>query len=176
MDNHTENGYSSDLGIDPKDEYANGLQAFAIVGEVLEEDGWFPQQLDDKYIYSMSYNGKNGTLRCYAQVRVDLEQFVFYVVAPVKVPPASLAIASEYITRANYGMRIGNFELDYSDGEVRYKSSFDFEGGTLNPEFIKHAIYPAVETLDRYLPGLLGVIYGGKTAEEAIVEIETSGE
>ena len=27
---------------------------------------------------------------------------------------------AEYLTRANYGMVMGNFEMDYSDGEIRY--------------------------------------------------------
>jgi hypothetical protein len=32
------------------------------------------------------------------------------------------------------------------------------------------------ETLDRYLPGLMAVIYGGKTPVEAVAEIEESEE
>jgi hypothetical protein len=55
---------------------------------------------------------------------------------------------------------------------VRYKSSLDFEGAVLTPELIRNAIYPAVQTTDRYLPGLMAVIYGGKSAAEAIAEIE----
>ena len=82
-----------------------------------------------------------------------------------------LAVA-EYITRANYGLRIGNFELDFDDGEVRYKSSLDFESVELTPGLIRNTIYPAVQTMDRYLPGVLSVVFGGKSAEEAIAAIE----
>ena len=67
---------------------------------------------------------------------------------------------------------VGNFELDFSDGEVRYKSSIDFEGEPLTPGLIKHAIYPAVQTMDRYLPGLMSVTYGSKSPSQAISEIE----
>jgi len=176
MNHHSPNGFTKDIGIDPDAENSNGLQAFALLGKFLEDDGWHPQQLEGKHIYSINYSGKNGTMRCYAQIRVDLEQFMFYVLAPVKAQSEILAVVAEYITRANFGMRIGNFELDYSDGEIRYKSSLDFEGESLTPTFIKHAIYPAVQTMDRYLPGLLSVIYGGKTAVEAISDIEESEE
>jgi hypothetical protein len=69
-------------------------------------------------------------------------------------------------------LRIGNFEMDYSDGEVRYKSSLDFEGEPLTTPLIKNAIYPAVQTMDRYLPGLMSVVYGDKSPSEAITEIE----
>lgn len=153
-------------------EHVNGWRAFATLSEFLREDGWHPQQLDDRTILRVYFSGDHGDVRCYAQIRVDLEQFLFYVIAPVKAPEEVRADVAEYITRANFGLRIGNFELDYRDGEVRYKSSVDFEGEALTPGLIKHAIYPAVHTMDFYLPGLLAVMYGNKTPAEAITEIE----
>jgi hypothetical protein len=116
--------------------------------------------------------GRNGEMRCFAQIRVDLEQFIFYAVAPVKIPLDVRPMADEFITRANYGLRIGNFEMDYEDGEIRYKASLDFEGAELTPSLIKNVIYPAVQTLDHYLPGLMSVVYGSKTPQEAIADIE----
>ncbi len=153
-------------------EHENGLRAFEFLGEFLETDGWYPQRLDDKYIYRVGFTGKNGQFACYAQVRPDLEQFLFYVMAPVKASEADRPAVAEFITRANYGMRIGNFELDFRDGEVRYKSSLDFEGERLSHDWLKHAIYPAVQTMDRYLPGLMNVLYGDVTPAEAVAAIE----
>lgn len=157
---------------EPRHENRNGLEAFDLLSNYLDEDEWYPRRIEGKYAYSMSYSGKNGDLRCYAIIRVDLEEFLFYAVAPVKVPEEVRTAVSEYLTRANYGLRIGNFELDYSDGEVRYKSSLDFEGQTLTSDLIRNAIYPAVHTMDRYLPGLLRVSFGGATPHEAIEEVE----
>lgn len=153
-------------------ENANGLQAFDTLGKFLEDDGWFPQQLEGNYMYRVGFSGKNGQVICYAQVRVDLEQLLFYVVAPAKAPEAARVAVAEFITRANYGLRIGNFEMDFSDGEVRYKSSIDFENNSLTASLIKNVIYPAVQTMDHYLPGLMAVIYGGKSAADAVAEIE----
>lgn len=157
---------------DPRPENQNGLQGFDLLSSYLDSDEWYPRRIDGKYAYSMSYSGKNGDLRCYAIVRVDLEEFLFYAVAPVKVPEDVRMAIAEFLTRANYGLRIGNFEMDYSDGEVRYKSSIDFEGQTLTSDLIRNAIYPAVHTMDRYLPGLLRVSFGGATPHEAIEEVE----
>jgi hypothetical protein len=153
-------------------ERANGLRAFEALAAFLEADGWHPQRLDDKYIYRVGFMGKNGQFTCYAQVRPDLEQFLFYAMAPVKAPEADRPAVAEFITRANYGLRIGNFELDFRDGEVRYKSSLDFEGETLSHAWLEHAIYPAVQTMDRYLPGLMNVLYGGVPPDKAVTEIE----
>lgn len=153
-------------------EMDGALAGFAVVGQVLEEDGWEAQRLPEGYVYRVGFSGENGQMACFAQVRVDLAQFLFYVVAPVKAPAAVRPAVAEYVTRANYGLRIGNFELNYGDGEVRYKSSIDFEGVALSPPLIRHVIYPAVQTMDRYLPGLLRVIYGDVPPTEAIGTVE----
>lgn len=153
-------------------ENPNGLLGFANLGRFLEGDGWHPAQLEGRSIYRVGFAGENGEVICYAQVLVDLEIFLFYVQAPVRVPEAARLAVAEYLTRANYGLRIGNFEMDFDDGEVRYKSSIDFEGATLSAELVRHAIYPAAQTMDRYLPGMMAVVYGGKSPAEAIAEIE----
>jgi hypothetical protein len=149
-----------------------GLRGFDVVGRFLESDRWHPRRLGEHTIYRVDYAGKHGSLRCYAQVRIDLEQVVFYVVAPVKAPPDMRSRVAEFITRANYGMRIGNFELDFGDGEVRYKSALDFEAAELTPRLVRNLLYPAVSTMDRYLPGLLSVISGAAGPAEAIDAIE----
>ncbi len=151
----------------------NSLKAFETLRNYLEEDGWHPDQLEGKYVLKSSFWGKNGQMTCYSQIRMDLEQFLFYAVLPFRIPEEKRDEISEFITRANYGMRIGNLEMDFSDGEVRYKSALDFESTELTPELIKHAIYPAVQTLDLYLPGILGIVYGDKSALGAIEEIES---
>ncbi len=149
-----------------------GLRAFRAVGKFMEDDGWHPQAMEDNLVYRAYFVGHNGEVTCFAQVRGDLEQFIFYVVMPVRAPVNMRVAVAEYITRANYGLRIGNFEMDFDDGEVRYKSSIDFEDMELTPSLIRNTIYPAVQTMDRYLPGVLSVIFGGKSAEDAIAAIE----
>ncbi len=171
MDQTTPNGQMPDF--DPDSEHANAYQAFATLGRFLEQDGWYPQQMNDAYVYRMNFQGKNGDLRCYAQIRIEAEQLICYALTPIKVPAEARTAAAEFITRANYGMYIGNFEMDFNDGEVRYKSSVDFQDVPLEPYLIRNTIYPTVQLLDRYLPGLLKVVFGGKTPIEAVQEIES---
>lgn len=169
-----ENGQYPNETTPPQESHSNGQQAFVTLGQFLEADGWFPQRLPDKLIYRCLYSGKNGEYRCYANIRVEFEQFLFYVVANVRAPENTRPAVAEFLTRANFGLRIGNFELDYSDGEIRYKTSLDFEGEALTPNFIRNALYPAVQNMDRYFAGLLHVMYGGRLPAEVIAEIETT--
>jgi hypothetical protein len=148
------------------------MRAFELLGEYLEEDGWHPQRVEERTIYRVGYSGENGMQQCFAQVLVEMEQLLFYAFSPIKVPEDRRAAAAEFLTRANYGLRIGNFEMDYKDGEVRYKSSVDFEGVAVTHALVRNAIYPAVRTMDDYMSGLLAVAFGGQDPEEAIAEIE----
>jgi hypothetical protein len=151
--------------------HSNGARAFAVLGQFLQQDGWLPQQVGDRSIYRVSFSDRNRQMACYAQVRTEVEQFAFYVIAPIQVPESARPAVAEFLTRVNYGLWIGNFEMDWRDGEVRYKSSLDFEGVTLTPQLIRNAIDPAVRTMSCYLPGLERIVQEGKSSEEALTHI-----
>jgi len=156
---------------DPAPQNENALRAFTTLKQFLHEDGWYPQRIGDKSVLRVGFAGQNGQLTCFAFIFADYEQFLFYVIAPIKAPADVRPMVSEFVTRANYGLRIGNFEMDFSDGELRYKTSLDFEGERLTAGLVKNTIYPAVQTMDRYLPGLMSVIHGDKSPAEAIAEL-----
>jgi len=80
---------------------------------------------------------------------------------------------AEYITRANYGLTFGNFEMDLSDGEVRYKMVLDADTMESLPESVfMRAFYIPIHMLEKYGDGLLAVMFGMKSPEEAIDEAE----
>ena len=122
------------------------------VADFLIEDDWNFHQLEGKAILSMGFKGENGSWRCYAQAKEEQERFIYYSVMESNVPPEKRQAIAEFITRANYGMIIGNFEMDFSDGEVRYKTSIDVEGGELTSPMIKSLIYANVLMMNKYLP------------------------
>jgi hypothetical protein len=148
-----------------------GVQGFVALGRFLEQEGWHPQQLEDVPIYQMSFAGEHGPITCYAQVRVEEELLLFYAVAPTRVDEARRSAVAEFITRANYGLWIGNFEMDWGDGEVRYKTSVDFEGMALTPMLIRNTFSPAIQMMVCYLPGLLDVI-AGQSPVEALAKVD----
>ena len=65
--------------------------------------------------------GKITDLRFY--IIVGDETVTCYHTAPIKAPLEQRTAISEFITRANYGLTNGNFEMDFSDGELRYKTT-----------------------------------------------------
>lgn len=142
------------------------------VAQFLAEDDWPYTLMENRPVYKTGFEGKNGQFTCYAQERGEQQQFVFYSVFPVRVPDNKMNELAEFITRANYGMIIGNFELDYGDGEIRYKTSVDVEDVELVEPLVRHLIYANVLTMDKYFPGLMRVLYAGISPADAVSEVE----
>ena len=65
----------------PSQANANDRQAFATVEQFLTQDGWHPQQLDDRTVYRVGYRGNSGEFSCYADTRVEMAQFMFLILS-----------------------------------------------------------------------------------------------
>jgi hypothetical protein len=156
-------------------EIKNGQSASNISGHLtrfFQEDDWSFTRFKGQDSLRLAFVGKNGQWNCIAQAREEQQQAVFYSISPVAAPLELRLPVAEFFTRANYGLIIGNFELDFSDGEIRYKTSIDVEGDYLSQALIKQLVYTNVLTMDQYLPGIMAVVEQGMEPKEAIARIE----
>jgi hypothetical protein len=151
-------------------------QFFEKIVNFFKEDDWPIVQIEGEPLLQMVFQGENGKWTCYAKAREDQEQFVFYSICPVNAPENKRLTVAEFLTRANSGMIIGNFEMDFEDGEIRYKTSIDVEGDSLSSALIKQLVYANVMMMDAYLPGIMSVIYGDVSPKDAIAQIESQPE
>ena len=135
-------------------------------------DEWYYVQLESRPILRLNHWGTNGRFPCQAEINEAHNIFYFYSYFPVNVPSGKQAVVAELITRANYGMRVGNFEMDYEDGEVRFKTSIDVENNEFTQALVSNHVYTNVWTMDRYLPALFAVIYANISAIEALEKVE----
>jgi hypothetical protein len=154
------------------EEVASERTIFQVMVSLFQEEEWAFKQLDSSTLYLL-FQGKNGQFNCYARAREAQQQFVFYSLCPVKVPQKKRKQLGEFVCRANFGMIIGNFELDFNTGEIRYKTSIDIKDNFLTEETLKQLVYTNVLTLDQYLPGIEAVISSKTSPEEAIAQIES---
>jgi hypothetical protein len=150
-------------------------QLFEAVVDYLTEDDWKFNVVKDDTALMLSFRGEAGSWQCFATVDEEKQWFTFYSILPSNVAEEKRVEIAEFITRANYGLVIGNFEMDYGDGEVRYKTSVDVEGGELTPKMIENLMRANLMTMDRYFTGLMGVLYGDRDPAEAIAEMEETG-
>ncbi|HBE57921.1 MAG TPA: hypothetical protein DDW56_10440 [Cyanobacteria bacterium UBA11366] len=69
-------------------------------------------------------------------MREKEKQFIFYSVCPERVPKTKRRVLGEFLLRINYQQILGSFDLDFSDGEVRYKTSMSINNYSLTPAII----------------------------------------
>ena len=147
-------------------------EIFDAATSFFKEDGWSFTQLEEQPALRLGFQGENGQWSCYAQAREEQAQLLFYSLCPVKAPEDRRMAVAELLTRANYGLFIGNFELDMDDGEIRYKTSIGVEGERLSPALVRPLVYANVLMMDRYLPGIMSVLYGDVAPAEAVARTE----
>jgi hypothetical protein len=152
-------------------------QIFNAVVDFLTDDGWKYTILEDDdelLALTLSFKGHHGSWQCFAIVDEEKYWLRFYSILPVHVPEERRAHMAEFIARANYGLMLGNYEMDLNDGEVRFKTSVDAEGGTLGQRMVDNLLRANLITMDRYFTGLMAVIYSDRSPADIFEEISAA--
>ncbi len=114
----------------------------------------------------------NMKLRCKLQsarmlVIVRQDNFSTLTTIPITADENHRLAAAEYLTRVNFNLRNGNFEMNMADGEIRYKTYVHAGEHPLSMSGARLAIMMPFLMLDRFGDGLLEVVFGFKTPREA---------
>ena len=113
----------------------------------------------------------HGGWAIYGQIIEEKDRFLLYTIRYPRIPVDKYPQVSEFLHRANYGTPLGNFEMDYKIGEVRYKTSIAVEKGHLSREMVNHMFRACLVLMNYYTPGLDMVVYGGYSPSEAIEQV-----
>ena len=80
------------------------VQAFFTAGH------WPMTEVPGHPLLRLGFASAEGSWNCLAHVREAQSEFLFYSVCPFNVPDPRRATMAEFLTRANYGLALGNFE------------------------------------------------------------------
>ncbi|BAY20851.1 hypothetical protein NIES2100_05950 [Calothrix sp. NIES-2100] len=144
---------------------------FDAIVDFLTEDDWDFSVQSDRLILQMRFQGDTEQWVCYAKAKEEDEQFLFFSVSPVNAPITKRLTVAELITRINYSLPIGNFEMDFDDGEIRYKTSIDVEGSRLDSALIAQIVHANVQVMNTYLRCIMAVIDDNISPLEALAAI-----
>ena len=127
---------------------------------LFRENGWPFSDVRGAPVLFSELSGILGRWKFYAQVVEEQDLILLYSVCPFRVPEDRRSEVSEFLTRANYGLAAGNFELDFADGEVRYKTALQRHVDGLDAATLKRAVRANGIAMETYLPGVGAVITG----------------
>jgi len=127
---------------------------------VFVENGWPFSEVRGAPVLVSDLSGPLGTWKFYAQVVDEQDLILLYSVCPLRVPAERRPEVSQFLTGANYGLTVGNFELDFEDGEIRYKTVLHSYGNGLDAKLVKRLVRSNGMAMETYLPGIGAVITG----------------
>ena len=154
-------------------EYSREL-AEAIDNYLIEND-WKISFDEDTGVFrfGLSIDGKLQQIR-YVIV-VGQQSYTCYAISPIgadKDDARMMKEMAEFTCRANYNLKLGNFELDMRDGEIRFKVHVDSTGMVPNRDIIDNSISCPAAMFERYGAAITGLVFNDETAEKAVEKCE----
>ncbi len=150
-------------------EIAGAIKAF------LDEDDWHYDFDEEKGKFRFNLTIKEQPKK--VEYTILVHEDSFYVDCKSQLHADSedaevMAKLAEFFTRANYGLRDGNFQMDFNDGEMGYKVYRPCDDGAPVKETIKSSIYVAAAMWKRYGPGMMSVSFSGADPKDAVDKCE----
>jgi hypothetical protein len=145
----------------------------SVIKQYCEEDSVKYRDLHESII-GAGFQCKVLSYQLYVEAHEKARQVRVLAICPTVVPVEKRSLVAEYLTRANWGLMLGNLEMNCDTGEVRYRTSLDVEGGVLTSKMVKTQVEVNLATMDKYAKGLLGILCAGQTPTEAIAEINAT--
>lgn len=147
-------------------------QVIKLIKDLFDSEDWkydFDEE-DKVFITGINMNSVLGSLRIH--IFVQENSYIVYANLQASAEKDCYEKISEYLHRANYGLRNGNFELNYEDGEIRYKIFVDFEDRELSKDVVARSIFMPIFMFDRYGRGLIKLMLNEGDPKELIEEAE----
>lgn len=140
--------------------------------QLLKKEKWSHRVTDDSTVWG-HVDGVHLRWDWYATAGEGAAFLYLAGLAPFYVPPGQRLLAAEYLARANFCIKWGNFDLDFSDGEVAFRTAVPLCGrrtpSLQQMQFLLRGNCWAMET---YVGGLTGVCFGQASPAEAIEQAQ----
>ena len=136
------------------------------------EDNWKYDPINERGIFrtNMTLHSRVQHINIYVNVRDDT--FSIESILPFNADEDSRPAIAEYLTRANYGLLHGNFEMDFEDGEIRYKTVHYCPDENPTMEEVRKMMYTNIAMVKRYGDNMVKVMFGMMTPKEAVEDAE----
>jgi hypothetical protein len=146
---------------------------FGTVKEFLDGRNYTYSASEENQRIGLSMCGRHADYRFVLRITNEGEFFQITANYPLRIRDGKLRPSvAELLTRANYAMLLGKFEMDMEDGEIRFHLSQVIEEGRLEVATVEKLFLTCLHTLDRYFPALMQHIHAGYTPGDAVFHAE----
>ena len=134
---------------------------FERVAGYLDANDWHYTADTEKAYFSMGCRIKEASVRVVIDVfeAEDWSRLLTFSTYPVMVPEHRRSGVIEALTRINYQLIYGSFEMDLADGEIRFRTVVEAEK-ELDDTMIDRVLNANLNAADRYFAALMTITYG----------------
>lgn len=143
------------------------------VCRLLEEDGFRYHLREHDSAIETGFRAKTGMFQMVLFLREEPAMIGALVRMPDLVAESKRPAMAEAIARANYGLSLGCFEMDMSDGEMDYRIAMPTASASVSHEQLRTLLGAAMWTTNRYHRAFSRLLYGDDLSPaEVIAEVE----
>lgn len=142
---------------------------FERVAGYLDANDWRHDADAQKGYFSMGCRIKEASVRVIIDVYEsdDWRRLLTFSTYPVMVPEYRRGAVVEALTRINYQLIYGSFEMDLADGEIRFRTVVEAEK-ELDDTMIDRVLNANLSAADRYFAALMTITYGNASPATVI--------
>lgn len=109
-----------------------------------------PYEWVDETIVRLTFSGEQGEWIVLVRTDEEKQICIVFSIYPTPVPVEQRTEMAKFLFEENYDLVIGNFEMDATDGELRYRTSIDVENDRLTMELFNQLFTTNVVIMDHY--------------------------
>lgn len=154
-------------------ETIRGGNLMDVVIRFLEDEAWHYQVIEPGALVRTGVRGERGTWICNLRVDEERRHVICHTLMDLNIPPENRAAVLEYLSRANFSLPLGGFDMNIDTGEIRFKNGLESPDGSLPVSVVRAMVLTALRATERYFPGVLSVVHSGLRPEAALARVET---
>ena len=147
-----------------KDQLVNFLHAIEYRFELLEDTN---ERTVIRSGISLSFGASDG----FMVIHHNLKLVEFFAHSPVNIPENKRCEVAKFTAYVDSCTYIGNLQLNHQRGELRCKTYLRYSDEPVAQDIIRDNYFEGFNILERYMPGVMSIVYAGKNADAAIIEL-----
>lgn len=137
------------------------------ITDYLDADDWNYLLDEQKELIRMELRIRSRMQK--VDILMDLrdDKYVVFMTYPLGVDPEDRPAVADLLNRINYSLLFGCFEMDSTDGTVRFRLAVDCADSLPSREIVKNSLLRPASSCQKYGNAIVRVIMGVASPEEA---------
>lgn len=151
--------------------FGRGKSTFEVTLQYLNQSGRQFDIIEPGKVFRTGFAGKNARFTQFFAVDNERVRVTIFGLVDQTVPESKRAEVAELITRINYTLIIGSWDMGYDEGELRFRTSIVAPDVSITVETVRVLHLINMMELDAHYSPIMGIIHGNMSATDAFKSI-----